>query len=371
MYNESFLNYGINMNFKAVLFGAPRAGKTVIHQKISGVGVSQHYKPTLGADFNTLNIPSHNSVEDIKVVLWDTPSTFNFNAFTALTLSHVDLGIYCIDLSEEITDEIIASIKSDIDKLKSRSPDTQLILVGTKNDCAREQALETARKQFDNVQFSKVISTSSYVNNGLEELYNCLAKGAKDKYLQEKIRLYKENQQVNGILFARNLCNPKSELYLALENLYNCTKELDYQTLTALGNITSDLMFNLLNSQMTDKVAAINSFVQQSEELLQDKYNGIVKGILAVAITAAVTVVAAIIGFGIGFALGAWSGPGAFFTGLLAGSASAVAVVGGSSLVGTGALAYTLYRFFSSSPVVETVNEVAEQAKASTVVAPT
>ncbi len=356
--------------FKAVLFGAKKVGKTAINQKLSGLTVSQRYMPTLGADFNTLKISSHSGIDDIRVALWDTPSDPRFKAsYSALSLSDVDLGIYCIDLSEEITEEIIAEIKSSINELHSRNPNAQLILVGTKRDCAREQALETARQKLADISFSKIISTSSYADNGLEELYDYLAKSANDKCIQEKIRLYKANEQGNGILFARNLCNAQSELYLALDNLYNQAKDLNSQTSTTLGNITSDLMFNLLNSQVTDKMGAINSFVQQSNELLQNKYSGIVNGILTVAITAVVTVVAALIGFGIGFALGAWSGPGAFFTGLLAGSASALAVAGSSSLVGVGAMAYTAYRFFRPSPVVEAASEVAEKAMTSTLVA--
>ncbi len=352
--------------FKAVLFGATRVGKTAINQKLCGLAVSQRYNTTLGADFNTLKISSHNGMDDITIALWDTPSDPRFKAsYSALTLSNVDLGIYCIDLSEEITEEIIAGIKSDINELQSRNPNAQLILIGTKSDCAREQALETARQKLAAISFNKIISTSSYADNGVEELYDYLAKSAHDKYIQEKIRLYKANEQGNGILFARNLCNTQSELYRALDNLYNQAKDLNSQTSTTLGNITCDLMFNLLNTQVTDKMGAINSFVQQSNELLQNKYSGIVNSILTVAITAVVTVVAAIIGFGIGVALGAWSGPGAFFTGLLAGSASALAVAGGSSLVGVGTLAYTAYRFFRPSPVVEATNEVAEKAMAS------
>lgn len=366
MYNEALSEYGINMNsFKAVLFGPERVGKTAIHQKLRGLKISEHYLPTLGADVGPLQIPN----EEMKIHLWDTPSAARFKTFSALTLRHVDLGLYCIDLSEELTEEMIATIKSEIDELKALSPDAELILVGTKQDKASEQSLETARKKLEDIAFSKSISTTTSETNGVDELKNYLIISAKNKSLQEKIDSYKTKQHKNGVLFARNLCHTDSELYLALDNLYRHTKDLNEQTLATLGDITSDLIFNLLDTKVTDKGAAINSFVQQSEELLKDNYSGVLKGILTVAITAAVTVVAALIGFGIGFALGAWSGPGAFFTGLLAGSASAIAVVAGSSLVGLGSTAYTAYRFFSPSPVAATINEVAEQAQTSTLVA--
>ncbi|CEG57117.1 Rab family GTPase [Legionella fallonii] len=356
--------------FKVVLLGVEQTGKTTMSQKLRGLPISKEYRTTIGVDFNTIKVPNHNGIDNIHVALWDTPSDHRYKSMNTVALSNVDLGIYCIDLSQEITKETLISIKSDINELQTRSPNAQLILVGTKNDITLPNALETVSQKLAEVPFKKIISTSSHVNEGLDDLYDYLISWSHNKYIQEQIKFYKEKNQINGILHARNLSNPNSELYQALDNLYHQSKDLDAPKSKALGDLTTHLMFSLLDIQVADKMGAINSFVQQSDELLHGRHSGILNTILVIATSAAVTVIAALIGFGIGFALGSWSGPGAFFTGLLAGCTSAIAVAGSSSVLGLATLSYSAYHFFKPSPTAEAVSDLAEKAKASTFVAP-
>ena len=142
-------------------------------------------------------------------------------------------------------------------------------------------------------------------------------------------------------------------------------QHLDADMIEAIGEEANILLDNLSDASLTDKATSINLFVENSNERLQGKHHSLKNIILSVAITAAVTVMAAMIGFGIGFALGVWSGPGAFFTGLAAGCANALAVAGGASLFGIGTLAYTTHRFFRTTPLQASVNGVAEAANES------
>lgn len=83
---------------------------------------------------------------------------------------------------------------------------------------------------------------------------------------------------------------------------------------------------------------------------------------MSIAITTALTVMAGVIGFGIGFALGAWSGPGAFFSAIALGKASAMGVLAAtvSTLAVTAPVSYSLYRFHKE-PIQKTVDEFVEE----------
>jgi hypothetical protein len=81
---------------------------------------------------------------------------------------------------------------------------------------------------------------------------------------------------------------------------------------------------------------------------------------MSIAITATLTAVAAAIGFGIGLAVGAWSGPGAFFSGIVLGKASAMWVLAATSVTSVGTISYSSYRFLNN-PVKNIVDKFVEE----------
>ena len=147
-----------------------------------------------------------------------------------------------------------------------------------------------------------------------------------------------------------------------MDNLNNEARNLPCRVIEDLGAEANSLLDHIQDVSNQDMIASINLFHVHCNELVQGEYYRVINAIWSLTIAATVTVVAAIIGFGIGFALGIWYGPGAFFTGLIAGSASAVTVTGGASLLGLSTLAYTAHAFFKTLPVQEAVNEVVELA---------
>lgn len=99
----------------------------------------------------------------------------------------------------------------------------------------------------------------------------------------------------------------------------------------ALTQLEKDIQ----NPQKTDKSKPIDNFVTRCGHILNGHpAKKAMNFVLKLAAVAVITVIAGLIGFGIGFAAGAWSGPGAFFTGLAGGSAAAVAVVAAAGVVG-------------------------------------
>lgn len=99
-------------------------------------------------------------------------------------------------------------------------------------------------------------------------------------------------------------------------------------------------------------------FANNCRKLLDNKDSNILNTILTIAAASVATVLAGGIGFGIGFALGLWTGPGAFYTALMAGSAAASATLAATGMVGmtTGVLAG--YSLFKQTPEIAAVKQV-------------
>ncbi|BCA95433.1 hypothetical protein TUM19329_17940 [Legionella antarctica] len=356
------------ITLSATLMGMEKTGKTMIGKRLtSRYGLHTNlltppYKPTIAPDFSVMMI--ENEPEQVNIKVWDIPGDSVKKQMAIPFFFNSNFGLYCIDLSVVLTEEMLSKIKIEIDKYKRCSPDAQLILVGTKRDCALPNALQTAQNLLAEISFVRVISTSAGEKDGLQDLQDFLTMEGK-KLIPRYERPYFPPQTIqpdNAILKARNRCRKDSDLHHALDHLNASMEYLNDATIEAIGDEVNILLDDLSNLSVADKANRINLFIEKSNERLQGKHQFLEKIILSVALTAAMTAIAAMIGFGIGFALGIWSGPGAFFTGLAAGSAAAVAVVGGASLFGTATLAYTSHRFFKTTLVQELINDVAEAA---------
>ena len=83
------------------------------------------------------------------------------------------------------------------------------------------------------------------------------------------------------------------------------------------------------------------------------------KAVLSVAAAAVVTLIAGFVGFGIGFAAGSWTGPGAFITGFMSGSAAAASVVGASGCLGLLAGGLAAHGLFKESKEAIALTEFA------------
>jgi hypothetical protein len=273
-------------------------------------------------------------------------------------LTNIDFGLYCIDLSKEIDDIKLKEIKSDINKFKGINPNAQLILVGTKADVALSNALNNVLQQLQDFTFAATVSTSVREAQGSRKLYNVLCMEAHKKLGPSEEDYHSFYNPLNRIQQARNRCIIGSNLYNALDNLNNKASNLPSCIIEALGTEADILLDNIQDASNPDMMSSINLFHDNCNVLVLGKYHAVINAIWTLTIAATVTIIAGIVGFGIGFALGLWSGPGAFFTGLIAGCASSVAVPGGASLLGLGALAYTAHTFFKTTPVEEAVNEI-------------
>ena len=351
--------------FKATLLGIKQSGKTQLFNKLSISNYTyrkdQTYIPTVAPDVSSIRINNEINQERLTTLLWDTPGNPRQQSLSTQIAAKSDFGLFCIDLSSEMNEVEFNQFKNYIHEFRERNPTALLVIVGTKSDIAPLNALQNISDQLSDIPFAKVIATSARDKNGSDELHNFLAAEINQKIAQAQALLL-----VNDIQRAQNRCAQHPSLYQALDKLNRETQHLKPEVTSKLGAEALTLINNLFNDELDDKSLCISLFLEKSNLHLKGEYHQLKNTILNVAITATVTVIVAMIGFGIGFALGAWSGPGAFFAGLAAGSASALAVSGGASLVGLGTLAYTTQRFFQTSPEMDSVNEVAQQAQAIT-----
>lgn len=352
---------------KAYIFGKENVGKSELVKKLHMAeyisSLEQKYIPTINAHHSHLKIHTEENEEEIQFELCDMPGHSRSKASTDIFSAKSNYGIYCIDLSKEMSALRIKEFKEDIELFQKINPYAKLLLVGTKNDIALPRSLEMAQEQLADIKFQAVISTSTRTIDGTKELYDVLKIESKKKLLPNPDDFFEFFNVVNPIIKARNRCAEDSSLYAALNNLNEQAKELPFNIIESLGHEAETLLNNLEDRAITDKATSINAFVEHSTLLIRDEYYTLNSAVLSIAITAAVTVIAGLIGFGIGFALGLWSGPGAFFTALAAGNACAASVVGSTTAVGLCTFAYTSLIFFRPPPILHAVERVAEQAR--------
>ncbi|WP_133130169.1 hypothetical protein [Legionella yabuuchiae] len=175
----------------------------------------------------------------------------------------------------------------------------------------------------------------------------------------------------NPMIQAIKKAGRESLLGQALINLNNVSRNISKAQKKQLGEEALSLVTQLQNSDPLNLETVTQEYISNCEKILP-KQRSVMKAIAGVVLAVVVTFIAAVIGFGIGFAAGLWSGPGAFVSGVMAGSAAAVAVAGTSAVAGVGAGALAASRGFfnpvkkpSLEDAVHNVADAAAQAKKS------
>src|SRR5690242_7650501 len=116
-------------SFKIVFLGNQGSGKTQLAKQLAFNDImlfDPNSKPTVGAEFIKLPLNSEN-----KLNLWDVTGDERYNSVLKAYHRDADIGIYCVDLTEEIDEQ---QIKEKIALFKKINPNSPIILVGTKAD---------------------------------------------------------------------------------------------------------------------------------------------------------------------------------------------------------------------------------------------
>lgn len=333
--------FGAFMKVKIGIWGGIGSGKSSLLAQLTPSIDEQQiitYIPK-----RTLQRPHNFDTVPMTMCFYDKPDRESNSQFWER--KKVDISIYCIDSSHMLDERRIDKIKEDIAEfqkfIKKNNRNTRLIIALTKSDRAVDNAFETLRK---------AVLPIPTVATSVEDL--------------EIEKLWEQLDTISIILKMENMRNqfPKqSNMYTLLDN-FNCElQRLPFSTRVALA---SEVEILLNPTQESGVQKPIESFLKRCDEIVCGKYSTIENILISIAIAAAVFILAAFMGFFMGFSLGAWTGPGAFFTGLAVGGMSAVAVVAGAPLLGLSALGVSVHTLFKPLSVEIAYNEIAVEARA-------
>ncbi|CAM2837425.1 Rho GTPase (Miro-like) [Legionella steigerwaltii] len=314
------------MKYKVVVFGKQGSGKTRLNHKIAQkeIDFEEDLAPTLSVDFLSRKIDSNNVVD-----LWDISGEERFKQINPYYYKGADVGVFCVDLTEEIKEQ---EITSRIQEFRQFAPLVPIICVGTKSDSSRanSNALEKIKSK---ELFTNFIITSANNGDNVEALFDLIRTHCEGKLLLSwSEAVTKLKKSIISLPKAKNTL-----IGIELDELSNIILNK-----TGVPSVTPK-----------EKAAAIEKFTKNCEIILGDEHPNVLKAVLAVAAAAIVLTVTALIGFAIGVAYSWWTGPGAFFAGLLSGYTAAVTVASSSALSGVITGGITAYGLFKPSTEVE------------------
>lgn len=344
------------MVMKIIIVGSANSGKTELCRLILDPDSSMRseYKASIAADFLVRNITTEK--DKLVTYLWDLAGNSLYKETNKIFAANSDLIVYCIDLSQAINEDKMKEMRRDLQQMTQINPTAPLILVGTKCDLLRENSLEQLKEKLHDFSFVMTAQLSVKTKEGLLDFIETL------DVLAQKADWIKQDKNLL-ILRMRRQFDQDSAMYHALTDLYFHSQNLSKELIKTLDDKTSVLVNGLKDCSIQNKIPCIETYLLECDELLRGTHHNLKSVLLSVAIAAVVFILAFFIGFAVGYTLGAWAGPLAFFTGLAAGTASAITVTVGASLVGLGSFGYSAYRFFEMTPVEASIHEVGVQAK--------
>jgi len=129
--------------------------------------------------------------------------------------------------------------------------------------------------------------------------------------------------------------NADKELKQAISDL---TSEKQKKIITQIDKLK--VLVSDPQSTEQEKIDAYKAFTNRCREIIDGKHANILKTILSITAAIVATAIITTFWFGVGFVIGIWTGPGAFFTALMAGSVAAICAIASSGIGGmlTGAL---------------------------------
>lgn len=118
-----------NINSKVTMVGGGQTGKTSILLRLIDNDFNSECEPTIFenrmATFMVDNIP-------VDLYIWDTAGQEDFGSIIPLTYTNTDIAILCYSIVDRYSFEAIT--EKWVKELKFHTPESEIILVGTKSD---------------------------------------------------------------------------------------------------------------------------------------------------------------------------------------------------------------------------------------------
>ncbi|KTC81318.1 Rab family GTPase [Legionella brunensis] len=328
-------------DLKIVMMGEAGSGKTQLAMRLAQRRVNGQPKQTVGVGLLTYKFKEAQTY----LRIWDPSGRKNhFVNMRKDSYQNKELALYCVDLSQAVTEETLQSIKEEINIFRGVNAEAPIILVGTKADLCQEDAatkLEAIEKELEKVgiTFQNTIVTSAKNTHGADDLLTLLIPELKREVNQSTERQESVFEEA------------KEKLLLELANLPQEKLEAITKKITHLEKALGKA------SQVRQIDRALSKFEQECQVILEGEHPNIINAIFTFSAAVLVTFLAGVIGFGVGYVAGLWSGPGAFISGLVAGEMAAVTTVSVCGSLGllTGGL--TAWGLFKTSKEMAAMNE--------------
>jgi small GTP-binding protein len=347
---------------KVVFFGSEESGKSCLLERFARPNSKfrEFYEMTTGANFISKRYPTG----ELVLQCWDTAGVHRFRVLLPGYFRNAKIGVYCVDLTKPLEE---SKIKQDIDDFLSRALGGSVILVGTKSDLPQAN-----REGFNNLALtypydSFVVSTKNRegIDTLFERIYALGKQPTNDRSDLGSVISEVAPSGYSLIDSAIERLDQNTSLFEAVSNLKTVIASLPDEKRSSICREVFALVNALQSKSDSHNLEkAIKDFEKNCNRHLAGKHPvlmAIAKAVAVVVIAALVTVIAGLVGFGIGFAAGAWTGPGAFITGLAAGGAAASAVLGSSGAVGVVATAVSAYGLFKKSPLEKSVQKAVDK----------
>ncbi|NHJ02572.1 MAG: GTP-binding protein [Candidatus Heimdallarchaeota archaeon] len=169
---------GPKFAFKLLLVGEPEVGKTSLIKRYVDNFFKEGYQITLGVDFlsKTVNIthPKTGKETELSFQIWDVAGQSGFTNFRHLYLKKAHGVFLVFDLTRsDITYDKLDRWKDDV---REQSPGAKIIVIGNKEDIAKESAPEEKEdllKRFDAKEF---FTTSAKTGAKVQEAFELMGR---------------------------------------------------------------------------------------------------------------------------------------------------------------------------------------------------
>lgn len=329
------------MKLKVCVVGPKQSGKRKLSQLLTPT--DRGFKRQ---ENSQIPMPStfRSEAQRIQLDVFDIPSESIYTDMKKIFLINTDVFIYCVDSSEELDLDRAASIKNECEALKRLSPNAQVVLVATKYDIALSSFSEKkiALKPFSLLPISTIESISE--DDRQLSLLNCFV----------------PTQRIKSL---RNQFSNNTELCKKLKMLALDISHLPASMQMALTLEVEQFVTQALSPSQRDEALDIQAFEDRCNEILNGKQGKLLELVVSIVISVLMIALIGLVGFLIGFGLGAWSGPGAFLTGLAAGTSSAIAVATVAPCAGIATMGYCAHRFLKPTPLPQSLHAIGEEVQ--------
>ena len=347
---------------KIITIGESSAGKTKLLECIFHEKHTQNYKddyqPTVAVDLfaKTVQCPTGNQME---IEAFDTSGRVQYKATTQSCSRYIHMVLYCIDLSIQITEQMIEIALNSIREFNQQCLGATLLLVGTKCDsplCQDNQAITRLRhlqqkllEQNIELPDENCFITSAKLNLGTQALFERFSTPINPPWVQ----LHSDSSESEDDTTTDSL-NELTPWQRAFKKLCDALKNISDDTVRRTIEIEINKLSAVINTSsktLEDKGNAIDAFTEACQFALNGNHPTIMDNVFKCAAILAIAVITAAIGFTVGFFGGLWSGPGAF----ISGHVMAVSVLAVSGI----AAGLTSYGLFKESKEVSAIRTFA------------